>query len=213
MLAARSPQQQIGAMMRRAPILASTLLATVLLAACGSSSSSKTSTAATSPAASTSASAATQTGLVRTASNPVHGTILVNSQGMTLYALSGETGSHFICTSTQCVAIWHPLKASGLGTPSGSVASLSTVKRPDGTVEVTYKGMPLYTFTQDTKAGETNGQGIKDVGTWSVVTVSSTGSAAAGGTATTPSSEGSSGGSSSSGESKESSKSSGGYAY
>jgi predicted lipoprotein with Yx(FWY)xxD motif len=201
-------------MMRRAPILVSTLLATVLLAACGSSSSSKTSgsTAATSPAASTSASSATQTGLVRTASNAVHGTILVNSQGMTLYALSGENGSHFICTSTECVAIWHPLKASGLGTPSGSVTSLATVKRPDGTVQVTYKGMPLYTFAQDTTAGETKGQGVKDVGTWSVVSVSGTGSTASGATTTSSSSGGSAaGGSSSSGESKE--KSSGGYAY
>jgi predicted lipoprotein with Yx(FWY)xxD motif len=204
--------------MRRATILTSSLLATVLLAACGSSSSSKTSgsTASTSPAAATSASSSsTQTGLVRTASSSTGGTILVNSHGMTLYALSGEGGSKFICTSAECVAIWHPLTASGLGTPSGSVASLSTVKRPDGTVQVTYKGKPLYTFAQDTQPGQTNGQGIKDVGTWSVVTVTGSGSPASGATSTSGSSaEGSSSsGSSGSGESKEAPKSSGGYAY
>jgi hypothetical protein len=47
------------------------------------------------------------------------------------------------------------------------------VKRPEGTVQVTYKGTPLYTFTGDRQSGETKGQGIKDVGTWSVVTTSS----------------------------------------
>jgi predicted lipoprotein with Yx(FWY)xxD motif len=44
------------------------------------------------------------------------------------------------------------------------------VKRPDGSQQLTYKGMPLYTFAQDTAAGQANGQGIKDVGTWNAVT-------------------------------------------
>ena len=56
-------------------------------------------------------------------------------------------------------------------TPSGGVGSLGTVKRPDGTEQVTYKGMPLYTFAQDQKPGDAGGQGIKDVGTWTAVTV------------------------------------------
>ncbi len=41
------------------------------------------------------------------------------------------------------------------------------------TVQVTYKGMPLYSFAEDTQPGDAKGQGIKDVGTWSAVTVSS----------------------------------------
>jgi hypothetical protein len=129
---------------------------------------------------------------------------------MTLYALSGESSGKFICTTSACVGIWHPLKASGPGTPTGSVSSLSTVKRPDGSIQVAYKGMPLYTFAQDTKPGQTNGQGVKDVGTWSVV------STAGGSTTSTASGSGAAGssGASSSGESKEEApKSSGGYAY
>ena len=47
------------------------------------------------------------------------------------------------------------------------------MKRPEGTMQVTYKGTPLYTFTGDQQPGETKGQGIKDVGTWSVITTSS----------------------------------------
>jgi hypothetical protein len=131
---------------------------------------------------------------------------------LTLYALSGERSGKFICTSTECVGVWHPLKASGVGTPTGSVGSLGTVKRPDGSVQVTYKGMPLYTFAQDTQPGQTNGQGIKDVGIWSVVSTS--GSVSTSSAAGSSSSEGSSSsGSAGSGESKEAPKSSGGYAY
>ena len=107
------------------------------------------------------------------------GTILVNSQGMTLYHLSGEVNGKFICTSTACLGVWHPLIASSSGTPSGTVGSLGTVKRPEGTIQVTYKGTPLYTFTGDKQAGETNGQGIKDVGVWSAVTTGSSSTAAA----------------------------------
>ena len=38
--------------------------------------------------------------------------------------------------------------------------------RPDGKTQVTYKGLPLYSFDGDMKAGDANGEGIKDVGTW-----------------------------------------------
>ena len=166
------------------------LAASLTLAACGSSSSSNSgssSQAATAPAGTTASS--TSAAIVKSASNATLGaTVLVNAQGMTLYSLSGEHGGKFICTSSACLQVWHPLSTS-TGTPSGSVSSLGTVKRPDGTEQVTYKGMPLYTFTQDQTPGEAKGQGIKDVGTWSAVTVgssSNSSSAPAGTPATTP---------------------------
>ncbi len=148
------------------------IAASLLIAACGSTSSSTTSSAAgTQPAAQTSSSSSSAV-VVKTTSNSL-GTILVDSQGMTLYHLSGEQNGKFICTSMACLGVWHPLIAPSSGTPSGEVGSLGTVKRPEGTVQVTYKGTPLYTFAQDKQAGETNGQGIKDVGTWSLITTSS----------------------------------------
>jgi predicted lipoprotein with Yx(FWY)xxD motif len=88
---------------------------------------------------------------------------------MTLYRLSGEQRGKWICTSA-CVQVWHPLIAPAGSSPTGSVSSLGTVKRPDGTVQVTYKGLPLYTFAKDQKPGDAKGQGIKDVGTWNAVT-------------------------------------------
>lgn len=149
------------------------LAASLLLAACGGSSSSgTTSSAASTQPAAQSGSNSSSAVVVKSASSSL-GTILVDSQGMTLYHLGGEQNGKFICTSSACLGVWHPLIAPSSGAPSGEVGSLGTVKRPEGTVQVTYKGMPLYTFAQDKQAGETNGQGIKDVGTWSVITTSS----------------------------------------
>ncbi|HWY89844.1 MAG TPA: hypothetical protein VNY31_04165 [Solirubrobacteraceae bacterium] len=174
------------------------LAASLLLAACGSSSSSSTTSSATGtqPATQTSSSSS-NAAVVKTASNSL-GTILVNSQGMTLYHLSGEQNGKFICTSSACVGVWHPLIAPSGGAPSGEGVPLGTVKRPEGTVQVTYKGTPLYTFTGDQQPGETKGRGIKDVGTWSAVTTSSSSTPAAS-TSSSSESEKSSSGSSSGG--------------
>jgi predicted lipoprotein with Yx(FWY)xxD motif len=184
------------------------IAASLLLAACGSSSSSNTTSSAaasTQPAAQTSSSPSSAV-VVKTASNSL-GTILVNGQGMTLYHLSGEVNGKFICTSSACVGVWHPLIAPSSGALSGEGVSLGTVKRPEGTTQVTYKGTPLYTFTGDQQAGETKGQGIKDVGTWSAVTTSSS-SAPAASTSSTPATPAPSTGSSS-----ESSSGGGSYGY
>jgi predicted lipoprotein with Yx(FWY)xxD motif len=161
------------------------LAASVALAACGSSSSSSTGSHTTAPAAPAATTPSATT--VKTASSSL-GTILVDAHGMTLYSLSAEQGGKFICSTSACTGIWHPLTVSAGGSPSGEVGSLGTVKRPDGTTQVTYKGMPLYTFAQDLKPGQTNGQGIKDVGTWGAVTT--TASTKAGGSSSEGGSKG-----------------------
>jgi predicted lipoprotein with Yx(FWY)xxD motif len=162
-----------------------TLVLSLAVAACGSSSKSGSSSqAATTPAAPASSSGESAA-VVKSASNAtLHATVLVNAQGMTLYSLSAEKNGKFICTSSACVAVWHPLSASSAAAPSGAVGSLGTVKRPDGTEQVTYKGMPLYTFAQDKQPGEAGGQGIKDVGTWGAVTVTAASSGAGAATTT-----------------------------
>jgi predicted lipoprotein with Yx(FWY)xxD motif len=170
----------------RPKLLLTALAASALLAACGSSSSKTTSSTPSGSSEAISSSAAVKP----TSNAQLKQTILVNSQGMTLYHLSGETSGKFICTSS-CVAVWHPLTVSSGSKPSG-VGSLTIVKRPEGGEQVAYHGMPLYTFAEDKAAGEINGQGFKDVGTWMAVTVS--GSAAQSGSST-------SSGSSNSGES------------
>jgi len=154
----------------------------LLIAACGSSSGGSTTSSSANEQSSAQTSSAASSAVVRTVSNATFGTILVDGKGMTLYHLSGEQNGKFICTGSGCLGVWHPvLKPTG-GTPGG-VASLGTVKRPDGSLQVAYKGAPLYTFAQDQQPGETKGEGIKDVGTWSVVTI---GSARAAGTSNAP---------------------------
>jgi Secreted repeat of unknown function len=63
---------------------------------------------------------------------------------------------------------WPPLLLAGQAKPiagQGVIPSmLGTIERPDGRLQVTYRGLPLYRFSGDTEAGDVNGQGIG--GTW-----------------------------------------------
>ncbi len=109
--------------------------------------------------------------VVKRANNKALGrTILTNLKGRTLYSLSAEKKGAFICTDPTCLSVWRPLKVPAGKTPIGPVP-LGTVTRPDGGIQVTYKGRPLYTFKGDTKSGQVNGEGIKDVGTWHAAVV------------------------------------------
>jgi predicted lipoprotein with Yx(FWY)xxD motif len=47
------------------------------------------------------------------------------------------------------------------------VGDLGTTERDDGTIQVTYQGMPLYYWIDDEAPGDTTGQGVNDV--WFVV--------------------------------------------
>jgi predicted lipoprotein with Yx(FWY)xxD motif len=149
------------------------LTAALTLAACGGSSYSAGS-AQPSTTASQTAATSSSAPLVKSAANStLAATILTSETGMTLYRLSGEHAGHFICTSASCLHIWHPVTASAGGTGGGGVASLSVVKRPDGSSQVAYRGMPLYTFVQDARPGDAKGEGIESFGgTWNAVDAS-----------------------------------------
>lgn len=99
-------------------------------------------------------------------------TILTTANRRTLYSLSAEKKGKFICTKRSgCLGIWHPLLLPHGAKLVGPV-KLGTVRRPDGGVQVTFHGRPLYTFAQDMKPGQVKGDGLKDVGTWHPATVS-----------------------------------------
>jgi predicted lipoprotein with Yx(FWY)xxD motif len=97
--------------------------------------------------------------------------LLATSAGRTLYSLSVETHGKFVCTkSSGCLSTWRPLTIASGVVPKGPV-KLGTVHRPDGGIQVTYRGRPLYAFAGDTKPGQANGEGLKDVGTWHAAVV------------------------------------------
>jgi predicted lipoprotein with Yx(FWY)xxD motif len=92
-------------------------------------------------------------------------TVLVDSKGFTLYVLVPEKKTAFsavqwTCTG-ECVKSWRPLTVPAGATPAPghglSASLLSSAKRPEGTVQVTYNGFPLYTFKGDNSPGEANG--------------------------------------------------------
>jgi predicted lipoprotein with Yx(FWY)xxD motif len=102
------------------------------------------------------------------------GNVLVDSKGRTLYLFKQDTGTTSTCTGA-CAASWPPLIATGTPTSgSGAEASLiGTTKRQDGTSQVTYNGHPVYLFSGDQKAGDTNGQGVNAFGaSWFALTSS-----------------------------------------
>lgn len=114
--------------------------------------------------------ASTTKQVVREANNPSLGKkVLTANNGLTLYTLSAEKNGRFICKG-KCLKDWHPLVVAKGVKPAGPVP-LGTIKRPDnGMRQVTFGGRPLYTFDEDTKKGEANGEGFKDVGTWHAAT-------------------------------------------
>jgi predicted lipoprotein with Yx(FWY)xxD motif len=93
------------------------------------------------------------------------GKILVDSQGRTLYLFERDTGTKSTCTGA-CAVEWPPLRATGKPTVGGgaNASVVATSARSDGKPQVTYNGHPLYLFSADQKAGDTNGQGVNAFG-------------------------------------------------
>jgi predicted lipoprotein with Yx(FWY)xxD motif len=109
------------------------------------------------------------------------GATLVDASGWTLYAFSGDHGSTIGCTASDCLSFWPPLVlASGqtLKAGPGVTGTLTTITRPDGSQQVSYNGLPVYTYKGDGGPGQLLGNGVAGhygsvSGTWSAVTSSS----------------------------------------
>jgi predicted lipoprotein with Yx(FWY)xxD motif len=146
-----------------------------IAAAAGCSSGSATSSTSTTAASSGSGSTAATVSAV---SKGTVGAVLSNAAGMTLYRYTPDTPGVSNCTGG-CAATWPPLELSaGMATPvaGAGVSGLGTIKRADGSLQVTYNGMPLYTFTGDSSRTDANGQGLD--GTWFVLKTTASGGAA-----------------------------------
>jgi predicted lipoprotein with Yx(FWY)xxD motif len=172
-------------------VIALALVATMVIAGCGSSGSSSTTTEASEPAVAQTEAPKEETATSEEApakeetaakpeaelegeATPISlgeasevGQILVDEEGMTLYYFQkDQKGSGKSKCEGACAAAWPPLLTEGKpeATTGVKTAMLGTIKRQDGTTQVTYAGWPLYTFVEDKKPGEDNGTDSKAFG-------------------------------------------------
>jgi predicted lipoprotein with Yx(FWY)xxD motif len=104
------------------------------------------------------------------------GVILVGPRGQTLYLFSHGPNGPSSCYG-RCARNWPPLRAFGrpVAMPGSGVKQrwLSTTRRRDGILQVTYDGHPLYVNGGDTKPGSLKGDHTQEFGgRWYVVPIS-----------------------------------------
>ena len=100
------------------------------------------------------------------------GTVVVDGQGYTLYRFDKDTAKPPVSNCAgECAQKWPPVLATP-GTPLTveGVAQevVGTINRPDGSIQLTLGGWPVYRYSGDTQPGATFGQGVG--GTWAAVT-------------------------------------------
>ena len=136
--------------MRRSIILPTLLIGAAALgiAACGDSNNDSAATSST--------------GLVSIAK--VDGNdVLADSGGKTLYSAAVEKGGKILCVGG-CTSFWKPTLATRADAKTAATQldqKLGVVKRPDGEQQLTFDGLPLYTFAEE-GAGKLQGDGFTD---------------------------------------------------
>ena len=154
-------------------------------AACGDSSSTASATTTTAGAGATTTTVAGSSAASATTvalANSKFGKVLVDASGHALYVFTKDSGTTSAC-SGGCAAAWPALVADGTPTAGDGLdaSQLTTATQASGVTQVAYAGHLLYTYAEDTSAGDTNGQGSG--GSWFLV--DATGSAVKAETATT----------------------------
>jgi predicted lipoprotein with Yx(FWY)xxD motif len=113
------------------------------------------------PAATTTTTGTTSTPVVSIGTNATLGPVLVAANGMTLYSYNQDKVGVSNCTG-QCLVVWpaySPAAGASLTAGAGVTGALGTITRTDnGATQLTYNGMPLYFFAQDTTVGDAKGQ-------------------------------------------------------
>jgi predicted lipoprotein with Yx(FWY)xxD motif len=106
-------------------------------------------------------------------------TALTNAEGYTLYWFGPDTATKSACDAS-CIRRWPPVTGP-VGAGTGVTGTIGAIARPDGSLQATYDGHPLYTATVDTGPGQTKGNGVwSGGGVWHEVTVPGRGAPASG---------------------------------
>lgn len=103
---------------------------------------------------------------------PDGGAYVVDSSGRAVYIVEGDRDGS-MCTGP-CVQAWPPLLVGetqpAVG-PNLVPSMLGSVQRPDGSMQVTYNGHPLYHYAAGGGRGQTLGHNVRDqFGHWYLIT-------------------------------------------
>jgi predicted lipoprotein with Yx(FWY)xxD motif len=129
------------------------LAGALVLAACGGS------TKAATPGSPSSSPATTGSAVVELRNIPGFGSALTTAAGKALYTYTADSAGMSTCTGA-CLQFWPALlvpAGSSASLGGAGVTGLATISASGGT-QVTFNGMPLYTFVNDTKAAQVTGQ-------------------------------------------------------
>jgi predicted lipoprotein with Yx(FWY)xxD motif len=104
----------------------------------------------------------------------VDGKLLVNAKGLAQYIFTPDSKNTSTCYKT-CAKFWPPtIVPSGMTVPKtmkGIPGTFGVAMRTDGTQQLTYDGLPLYSFIKDKDSGDLYGEGLLASGGywWAVV--------------------------------------------
>ncbi|MEU4275868.1 SCO0930 family lipoprotein [Streptomyces tanashiensis] len=145
-----------------------TVAAVMLTAACGASPDTAVTGAGSPerPAASDTGGQPSKAGRLSVWQSKELGPVVTDGAGFTLYRFDRDTANPPTSNCGEgCVATWPPVLVDDVTAGRGlDAALLGSVKRADGSLQVTLAGWPLYRYAQDTAPRQTRGQGVG--GTW-----------------------------------------------
>jgi predicted lipoprotein with Yx(FWY)xxD motif len=98
-------------------------------------------------------------------SHPTLGDILTDGEGRTLYLLTADPAGQSVCTG-DCAEAWPPLTVESedaVEADPAVEATLETIEREDGTLQVAADGTPLYYWVNDEEPGDATGQEVNNV--------------------------------------------------
>jgi predicted lipoprotein with Yx(FWY)xxD motif len=85
-------------------------------------------------------------------------TVLTGAGGYTLYWFGPDSAGRSACRGA-CAQNWPPV-AGPATWGAGVTGAIGAIGRPDGSLQATYDGHPLYTTAADTGPGQTKGDGV-----------------------------------------------------
>ncbi len=95
------------------------------------------------------------------------GKYLTDTEGKTLYWFKKDSPGKSACAGP-CIEKWPIYYREKVAPPDGiKKEEFGTITRKDGKKQTTFRGYPLYYWSNDKKRGETTGQGVNNA--WSVI--------------------------------------------